>query len=188
MISSIFNFNKPLQNYIFLSLIISFSFFLFTGLAYSEEKKEPEDSPIRITSDKMTAEKGSSMVEFIGNVEATQEDSILLADSMKVYFVTDKKKSKKDDAQSNITKIVSTGNVRYTAGDRKAFADEAVYTTADEVLVLKGTAPKLIQGTSFVTGKKITYFRKQDKVIVESDGQKRVEALLNPEDKPDKKQ
>ena len=185
MKSSIFNFNKSILHYIFLFLSIYFSLLLGINPAYSEETKELDDAPIRITSDKMIAEKGSSMVEFIGNVEARREDSILLADSMKVYFVTDKKK--KNDAQSNITKIVSTGNVRYTAGERKAFADEAVYTTVDDVLVLKGKAPRLETGTSFVTGKKITLYRKQDKVIVESDGQKRVEALLNPEDKPDKK-
>jgi len=174
----IFNFNK--FNYRLLILFFHISFLFSTAPAYSEEKTDLGDAPIRITSDKMIAEKGSSMVEFIGNVEATREDSILLADS--------KKKTKKNEAQSNITKIVSTGNVRYTAGERKAFADEAVYTTADDVLVLKGDAPRLVTGTSFVTGKKITLYRKQDKVIVESDGQKRVEALLNPEDKPDKKE
>lgn len=182
---SIFNFNKLRFNCICLFVSICFSLLLSIGPAYSEEQKEINDAPIHITSDKMIGEKGASMVEFIGNVEATREDSILLADSMKVYFVTDKKK--KNDAQSNITKIVSTGNVRYTAGERKAFADEAVYTTVDDALVLKGKAPRLETGTSFVTGKKITLYRKQDKVIVESDGQKRVEALLNPEDKPDKK-
>jgi len=187
MKSSIFNFNKSILNYIFLPLTICVSLLLGIGAANAEEKNELDDSPIHITSDKMIAEKGASMVEFIGNVAATRDDSILLADSMKVYFVTDKKKDKKNDTQSNITKIVSTGNVRYTSGERKAFADEAVYTTIDDVLVLKGKAPRLETGTSFVTGKKITLYRKQDKVIVESDGQKRVEALLNPEDKPDKK-
>jgi lipopolysaccharide export system protein LptA len=183
---SIFNFNKIIFNSSALFLAIFFSVFLSADPACSEEKKPLDNAPIRITSDKMVAEKGASMVEFIGNVEATREDSILLADSMKVYFVTDKKK--KNQAQSNITKIVSTGNVRYTAGERKAFADEAVYTTADDTLVLKGNAPRLVTGTSFVTGKKITLYRKQDKVLVESDGQKRVEALLNPEDNPDKKE
>jgi len=175
-------------NTLYLLLLILLSFLYSVNPASPEDKIDTADSPIHITSDKMTAEKGSSMVEFIGNVEATQEDSILLADSMKVYFMSDKEKNKKKEAHGNITKIVSTGNVRYTAGDRKAFADEAIYTTADDVLILKGTAPKLMQGTSFVTGKKITYYRKQDKVIVESEGPKRVEALLNPEDNPNKKQ
>lgn len=186
----IFNSNKITSFYIFFFVCVFFSLLLSINPAYSEEQKGISDSPIHITSDKMIGEKGASMVEFIGNVEAKKEDSIILADSMKVYFVTDKKKNKtkKNETQSNITKIVSTGNVRYTSGERKAFADEAVYTTSDDVLVLKGNAPRLVTGTSFITGKKITLYRKQDKVIVESDSQKRVEALLNPEDNPDKKE
>jgi lipopolysaccharide export system protein LptA len=35
-----------------------------------------------------------------------------------------------------------------------------------------------------VTGTKITLFRKQDRVLVESDGKTRVQALFNPEDNP----
>jgi len=135
----------------------------------------------------MIAQKDSSMVEFIGNVKATREDSVVFADSIKIYFVDDNT-NKDSSAQSNVKKIVSTGNVRYTAGERKAFADKAVYTTHDEILILTGKSPKLITGSSFVTGKKITLFRKIDKVIVESDGAKRVEAFFNPEDNIQDKQ
>ncbi|OGR12595.1 MAG: lipopolysaccharide transporter LptA [Desulfobacterales bacterium RIFOXYA12_FULL_46_15] len=184
----IFNFNKFTSFFIFIFVCVFFSLLLNINPVYPEEQNGINDSPILITSDKMIGEKGASMVEFIGNVEAKKEDSIILADSMKVYFVTDKKKNKKNETQSNITKIVSTGNVRYTSGERKAFADEAVYTTSDDILVLKGNSPRLVTGTSFITGKKITLYRKQDKVIVESDSQKRVEALLNPEDNPGKKE
>ncbi len=143
-------------------------------------------SPVQITSDRMVAEKGASMVEFIGNVTAVQEDSTILADSIKIYFETGAPSSRKDsgNGQNRIKKIVSSGNVRYTAGDRKAFADQAVYTTEDDVLVLTGKAPRLETGDSFITGRKITLFRKDDRISVESDGSKRVEALFHPEDNP----
>ena len=130
----------------------------------------------------MTAQKDGLMVEFIGNVKASSKDSIVFADSIKIYFV-DNKTDTDNYAQSNVKKIISKGNVRYSAGERKAFADKATYTTHDEILVLTGKSPKLITGSSFVTGKKITLFRKQDKVIVESQGTKRVEAFFDPEDK-----
>ncbi|WP_457551922.1 LptA/OstA family protein [Desulfobacula sp.] len=138
-------------------------------------------------SDKMVAKNDQSMVEFIGNVKATRQDSIMFADSIKIYFIEDKKGDKKGkDVQSKVKKIVSTGNVRYTDGEQKAFADKAVYTTKDEILILTGKSPKLITGSNFVTGKKITLFRLQDKVLVESDGTKRVEALFNPEENTQK--
>ena len=123
------------------------------------------------------------MVEFIGNVKATRLDAVIHADTIQVFFNTD---SDTGDTRNegSVSKIVSTGNVRYTSGERQAFADKAVYTADNERLVLTGKTAKLMTGTSFVTGRKITLFRTEDKVIVESDGSNRVEALFNPEDNP----
>ncbi len=167
--------------------IVNLLFFLKTDIACSQTQDNSNDIPIHVISDKMIAQKDTSMVEFIGNVKVTRADSIVFADSIKIY-IADDNTNKDSDAQSNVKKIVSTGNVRYTVGDRKAFADKAVYTTHDNILVLTGKSPKLITGSSFVTGKKITLFRNQDKAIVESDGTKRVEAFFNPEDNVTDKQ
>ncbi len=169
-------------------LIISLALlFIFNpALAHSETKFDKE-IPTYVVSDKMIAQKDTSMVEFIGNVKATRNDSTILADSIKIFF-TQTDNAKEDTPQNNVKKIVSTGNVRYSEGERKAFADQAIYTVKDEILVLTGKSPKLVTGSSFVTGKKITLFRNQEKVIVESDGTQRVEALFNPEDNPENEQ
>ena len=162
-------------------ILICFALFLKTNTVYSQTQNKTNNAPLHIVSDKMTAQKNTSMVEFVGNVKVTREDSIIFADSIKIYL-TDDNTDKDNPAQSNVKKIIATGNVKYTDGDQKGFADKAVYTTWDEVLVLTGKSPKLITGSNFVTGKKITLFRNQDKVIVESDGTKRVEAFFKPED------
>lgn len=172
------NFNKLSGTLFLFFLLLGFSFFHPATRVCAQTENAIDNVPLHITSDKMIALKESSMVEFIGNVKAIRVDSIILADSIKVFFNTDKKK----DAQSSVKEIISAGNVHYTAGERQAFADKAVFTTKDEILVLTGKSPKLITGSSFVTGKKITLFRKLDKVLVESDGSKRVEAVFNPED------
>jgi lipopolysaccharide export system protein LptA len=138
-----------------------------------------KDKKLNVTSDKMVAQKNSSMVEFIGNVKATREDAIIFADSIKVFINSSETKAQ---GQNSLKKIIATGNVEYTAGERKAFADKAVYTTKDEILILTGKTAKLISGTSHVTGKKITLFRNEDRAIVESDGKTRVQAVFNPED------
>ncbi len=137
---------------------------------------------VHVVSDKMTATKTSSMVEFTGNVRATRLDAIINADSLKIFFAekSDKKTGKPDN---NIKKIVAQGHVIYTQGKKKAFADKAVYTLDDEILVLTGKTARLTTGPSFVTGKKITLYNKNGKVVVQSDGKTRVEALFNPEDK-----
>ncbi|MCP3874514.1 MAG: hypothetical protein GY699_15335 [Desulfobacteraceae bacterium] len=180
-------FNKSTR-VLFLSFFLGiFALLWQLPVVFSQTYKDSKEDPLHVISDKMVAQADTSMVEFIGNVKVTRLDSTVLADSIKIYFYEndDDRDPQNDnsDPQNDVKKIVSTGNVEYTAGERKAFADQAVYTTQDEILVLTGRSPKLITGSSFVTGKKITLFRKNDKVIVESDGSQRVEALFNPEDK-----
>ena len=174
-------FCKSIQKCLFLLTLACFALFLISNSVLAETSKEKTQKPIHVVSDKMTAEEQSSMVEFSGNVKAVMEDATLFADSIQIYF-DDKKKDKESAAQNSVKKIISTGSVKYISKERKALADKAVYTTKDEILILTGKSPKLITGSSFVTGTKITLFRKKDKVLVESDGAKRVEALFNPED------
>jgi lipopolysaccharide export system protein LptA len=140
---------------------------------------KPNASNLHVISDEMVAEQNTAMVEFKGNVKATQDDAVLLADAVKIYFYPTKEEQK---GESRVKRIVATGKVEYSAGDRKALADKAVYTTADEKLVLTGKSPKLLTGKSWVTGKKITLFRNQERVMVESDGKKRVEAFFDSQD------
>jgi lipopolysaccharide export system protein LptA len=154
-----------------------------TGFSASENKNKAGNkavsSNLHVISDEMIAEQSKSMVEFIGNVKATREDSVLTADSVKVYFHTSETKKQ---GQGNVKKIVATGHVEYTGGERKAYADKAVYTTGDEILVLTGQSPKLLTGKSWITGRKITLYRLEERVLVESGGQKRVQAFFDSQD------
>jgi lipopolysaccharide export system protein LptA len=173
---------------LFFSIIFAFLFFFSSSLCLADtltqanDKKttgKTADKKLYVTSDKMVAQKDSSMVEFMGNVKAIREDSIILADSIKIFIHTPETKK---EGQTDLKKIIASGNVEYTAGKRKAFADKAVYTTKDEILILTGKEAKLITGKSHVTGSKITLYRNEDKAIVESEGTTRVQAIFNPED------
>lgn len=160
-------------------------------LVSAEEKTGPDpalspEKPLHITADKMVAHQEASLVEFIGNVRAKQEDALIVADSIKLFLHPSQPDTENTTDANRIKQIVATDNVEYTAGDRQAFADKAVYTAADDTLVLTGRDVRLLTGTSWVSGTKITLFRKQDRVMVESDAENRVQALFNPEDKPTK--
>jgi lipopolysaccharide transport protein LptA len=164
---------------------------VLTGLnmAGAQEKTgtdpgRPAENPLHITADKMVAHQKEQMVEFIGNVKAVQEGTELLAQSIKIYLHPSDKKTGDTGDQSQVKKIVAAQDVEYTAQDRKAFADMAVYTTDDDILVLTGESARLLTGTSWVTGTKITLFRKEDRAMVESESSNRVQALFNPDDKP----
>ncbi len=149
-----------------------------TGSGFSPEK------PLQITADKMIAHQEASMVEFIGHVRADQDNSLMEADSIRIYLHPSQPDTAGPGNAERIKQIVAVDNVEYTAGDRKAFADKAVYTATDDTLILTGSQVRLLTGTSWVSGTKITLFRKQDRVLVESDGENRVQALFNPEDRP----
>ncbi len=150
-------------------------------------KKIKKEKPVlfHVTSDTMISERKAGFVEFSGHAAANDGNSVIKADSIKVFLYTpqEQKKRKREKKQGTIKKIVASGNVRYTTGNKKAFSDKAVYTTDNEIIVLTGKAPIVKMGTSFVTGKKITLFKKDSRVIVESGKTRRVEALFNSEDR-----
>ncbi|WP_020587568.1 LptA/OstA family protein [Desulfobacter curvatus] len=165
-------------------IVLLMLLFLFAQVAFAApedkaaDKKQPP-ADLKITSDKMVAGKNQSMVEFMGKVKAVRADSVLLADSVKVFFHTSETKK---EGQSNVKRILATGNVEYTEGERKAFSDQADYDTATQILILTGEQARLLKGKSWITGKKITLFKAEDRVVVESTEKTRVEAFFDAED------
>jgi lipopolysaccharide export system protein LptA len=150
----------------------------FDALSAKDEIKN--NGPVNVTSNSMFAKEKDSTVEFKGNVVVTSEDSIIHADIITMFFTkeTEKNKKKTEKQNSKIKKIIALGNVEYFSGERKAFADKAVYTYEDEVLVLTGDMPKVITGKNSVTGKKITLFQKNGKIIIEGE----VNAVFVPDE------
>ncbi|WP_321493153.1 LptA/OstA family protein [uncultured Desulfobacter sp.] len=158
--------------------------FFFTQVCFAAQEENAIDkkhppADLKITSDKMTVSKDQSVVEFEGEVKAVRADSVLSADSLKVFFHTAETKK---DGQSNIKRILAVGNVEYTDGEHKAFADEADYDMADEILMLTGEQARLLTGKSWISGRKITLFKAQGRVVVESAGTTKVEAFFDADD------
>jgi lipopolysaccharide export system protein LptA len=59
---------------------------------YADEKPQDtdarslsEDRKIHITADKLISDNDADYAEFIGNVRATQEDTVITADSLKIF-------------------------------------------------------------------------------------------------------
>jgi len=158
--------------------------FLCSHVAFAAQQNETSDkkqppADLKISSDKMVASKDQSMVEFTGKVKAVRADSVLIADSVKVFFHASETKK---EGQSNVKRILAVGNVEYTEGERKAFSDQADYDTTDQILVLTGDQARLLTGKSWITGKKITLFKAEDRVVVESTEETRVEAFFDADD------
>ncbi len=149
---------------------------------YAEETDSGTDeaspsSPIRITSQRVDSDQKGRWVNFTGNVEATQDDGKIWAESLKVYYQPADEKS---EVAGKIDKMVAQGNVKivFDGESKTATAQKAVYTARDKVLVLSGGTPKVWSGDNFVQGSRITLFQNEGRTVVESGENDRVEATF----------
>lgn len=152
------------------------------SFVFAEGEDLKENKKVYITADKLIADSEAKCAEFIGNVRAVQEDSVITADRLKIFYKKVENNSLISD-EGSIEKIVSSGNVKINFEDKVAVAQHAVYTSETGVLVLTGPNSTVTSGTNFVSGEKITIYRAEDRMTVESGNKERVEALFYSKEK-----
>jgi lipopolysaccharide export system protein LptA len=175
------NFNKNLCP------ILLFFFSVFTVLAvpviprpgYAEEK--PKDTDVRslsenrkihITADKLISDNEVDYAEFIGNVRATQEDTVITADRLKIFVKKNPDNKSPGVGTESIHKIIASGNVKINFDNRVAVTPQAVYNTKTGVLVLSGDNSRILSGKDSISGEKITLYRTTGRITVESGEEK----------------
>lgn len=140
---------------------------------------EPKDSgsPVHITSDTVKSDHRQGWAEFIGNVRATQQDVVITADRIKVFYKSDGDASQ---GATTIEKIISKGNVKIVFDNKTktAVAEKAVYTADKKVLVLTGGNPTVWSDKDMIRGKKITLFQAENRSLVEGGDTRQVEATF----------
>lgn len=139
------------------------------------------DQPLRITSQELEADNKNSVITFSGNVVAKQGNMTIYADVARVYY-------EKKEEGNEIREMVATGNVKIQEADRLATGQNAVFTNAEQKIVLTGQ-PKVWQGKDMVSGEKITILLEEDKSFVESGPGRPVEVILYPKEgqRPEKR-
>lgn len=107
------------------------------------------DGPVEIDYEK-------NIASFYNNVKVERLDSTIYSDRLDLYFLTVQqspaKKDKGDDkdaplAGSKIDKVVARGHVKVVQGDNISTSEEAVYTTSDRKIILKGRPELIIYST-----------------------------------------
>ncbi len=167
---------------VFLSLI----FCLVIHMAYAndttrnpKQKSPGKNEAIHITSDRLAADNKAGYAEFIGNVKATQGDTVITSDKLKIFYKKNiANKGPLSVNEESIHKIVADGNVEIKFDNRVATAHQAVYNTETMVLVLSGNNSKIISDKDSISGEKITFYRTDGRINVESGNKKRVEAVF----------
>ena len=158
------------------------------GFAAEGQAKQPAqeaDTPIHIISDRLFIDNDQNSAEFKGNVQATQNDTIIYSDILQIIYTKEASQSGElPDNEQSIQKIIATGNVKIHFDDRLAEADKAVYTAETRILELTGKLCKITTEKNKITGEKIIFHRDDGRIFVESGKEtKRVEALISSDGK-----
>ena len=82
--------------------------------------------------------------------------------------------------EETIKKIIATGHVKIVTDDIIAETDRAEYTIKSKILVLRGDQSRVSQGGHSITATKFTLYRSEGKLSVESKGENRIRAIVQP--------
>lgn len=131
--------------------------FLCPVFAISGPAGAGDDKKIVITSQTLTAYNKRNTAVFEGNVKTTAGDMTIYSDRMTVFY---------DNPEGNVIKVHATGNVRLHKEGRTIFSEEATYLTEEEKIIFDGK-PRVVEGENVISGKRIIYFLKDDRAVVE---------------------
>lgn len=147
----------------------------------------PGGGEIHITAQRMVMQSDRNMAEFIGEVHATQADTTVRSESLKVFYESGADSDMQEDGvnQEAIRRVTATGSVIIDFQDSTAYCEKAVYTAKDGMLVLTGDTARLEGRDSVITGREITLNRNTGEVVVSGDKNGQVEAVFQSDSEPD---
>ena len=153
------------------------------------DQKKDQEIPLHITSLRLEADQAKRLITFSGQVKAQYGDAILYTEQLRVYYQSPEPKTaadaEKSGAQSPLTdlggekidRIEAEGQVRFVQEDKVATGQKAIYyRDQDKVVLLEN--PQVWRGENNLKGERITLYLKDNRVVVESSPQQRVEAHL----------
>ncbi len=118
------------------------------SIAFGETAHD-DSQPIEIVSDMLSLDQASGAAAFTGNVLVVQDKLRLSADKIDVRYVVED-----GNTSTDIETMTATGNVLLVNGEDKAQSSQAVYTVAQDVIVMSGDV-LLHQGQTALAGQKL---------------------------------
>ncbi|HTW31688.1 MAG TPA: LPS export ABC transporter periplasmic protein LptC [Candidatus Sulfotelmatobacter sp.] len=156
-----------------------------------DPKHSNQSSPIAITALKLTYADSQRKAHYEGGVTAKGVDFTATSKIADAYFLPRSQTSTQGSSQasaqnstpsptaqtsaSQLDHIVALGDVVVTEPGRRAEGQKLVYTTADDKFVLTGGSPSIFDAEQGkITGVSLTFFRRDDRVLVEGEASKPV--------------
>ncbi len=112
-------------------------------------------APIDVTANEAEVIQSKCLAVWRGNAEAVQADSRLRADTITVYSSPKGVNADGQNSCGGAERIVADGHVYYVTPQQNARGDHAVYSQADDQIVLTGDVI-VVQGDDVARGDKLT--------------------------------
>jgi lipopolysaccharide export system protein LptA len=139
--------------------------------------------PVDVTADQLQVEQHDCLAIWSGDAEALQDTSRLRADTLKIY---EQMKGGSAGGCGGLDRMEADGSVYYVTPTQVVKSDHAVYTAADNTIVLTGADVVAAQGKNVIAGSKMVINTKTGEATMDTGvrgrGQKgRVRAVLYPQ-------
>ena len=150
-----------------LPILLAIGIFLLVSNVQAEKNEgdNKKAEKIHVSADELLSDTNGKYAEFIGNVKATQGNTTITSERLKILYNNfPDSKSKKASSEESIEKIIAKGNVVILFDDKTAKTDEAEYNIKARTLVLTGPASKISFGNNFITAPEIIIDRNSGKM------------------------
>jgi lipopolysaccharide export system protein LptA len=130
-------------------------------------------SPITITARRLSYVDADRKVRYEGGVLARGADFTASSKTADAYLLPRSQTPGNDtlSATGRLDHILAQGNVVIQQTTRRAEGQTLTYTAADEKFVLTGGTPSIFDAEQGkITGVSLTFFRRDDRVLVEGEG------------------
>lgn len=111
-----------------------------------------------VTSDKLTYDGSKGFALFENNVVVSDPHLKLKSDKLTITF----------EGRSQVKSILAEGRVVISQEDKRGWAQRASYDVVTGKIVLEGD-PRVMRGKDMLIGDRITFWRDENRVLVESD-------------------
>jgi lipopolysaccharide export system protein LptA len=173
----------PVTFFTFTTMILSSG--IIAGELPSKKDTNQADEQIQIVADKLITNSAQKFADFMGDVRASQGNLVITSERLRIYYRDDPGRSKDETGgRESIERVVAGGHVQVLSEKYKAEADQVEYDMNTQVLVLTGENSTVTSGKNILTGSKITVFRKNGQIKVESSPHQRIKAVFYPDENP----
>jgi lipopolysaccharide export system protein LptA len=134
------------------------------------EEKHGQTSPLAVTSARLTYSDAESLAHYEGGVLANGTSFSATSNTLDAYLVPRSQTSNSQPltATGKLDHMVAKGNVVVQQPGRRAEGQTLVYTASDDKFVLTGGPPSIFDAErGKITGVSLTFFRADDRVLVE---------------------